>query len=138
MLSFREIETYLQRFEPHLRDIAFELRNLIAEAEPEANEIIRWFGMSYCQPGHTQPVSRGICQICLERDHVRLAFIQGVFLPDPHGLLEGDRKAKRFVRIYQFDEAPWDALKELIDLSARFDPYTKQFRPANRANKATV
>lgn len=128
MLSIREVETVLQRVEPRLRDIVFELRNLIAEAEPEANEIIRWFGLSYCQPGHIQPVYRGICNIGLESDHIRLEFNLGVFLPDPKHLLMGDRKAKRFVRIYAYEEAPWDDLKALIDASARFDPYTQTFR----------
>lgn len=128
MLSIREVDTVLQRVEPRLRDIVFELRNLIAEAEPEANEIIRWFGLSYCMPGHTQPVARGICQICLEHDHISLAFIHGAFLPDPKHLLMGDRIAKRFVRIYTYEEAPWDDLKALIDAAARFDPYTQTFR----------
>jgi hypothetical protein len=129
MLSIRELETVLQRVEPRLRDIVFELRNLVAEVEPEANEIIRRFGLSYCQPGSTQPVYRGICNIGLESDHVRLEFNLGVFLPDPQHLLTGDRKAKRFVRIYNYEEAPWDDLKALIDAAARFDPYTQTFRP---------
>jgi len=130
MLSIHEVDTVLQRVEPRLRDIVFELRNLVAEAEPQANEIIHWFGLSYCQPGYTQPVSRGICQIWLQPDHIQVAFLQGAFLPDPQHLLTGDRIAKRFLRIYSYEEAPWDDLKALIDAAARYDPYTQTFRPS--------
>ena len=129
MLSIREIETFLQKTQPHLRDIVFELRNLIAEVAPDATEIIQWRGLTYYHQAHGGPVSAGICQIGIHPDHVRLAFIHGAFLPDPNHLLEGDRKAKRFVRIFQYDQAPWEDLRVLITLSARFDPYTQQFRP---------
>lgn len=132
MLSIHEVGTVLQRVEPRLRDIVFELRNLVAEAEPQANEIVRWFGLSYCQPGFTQPVYHGICNIGLESDHIRLEFNLGVFLPDPQHLLTGDRKAKRFLRIYSYEEAPWEDLKALIDAAARFDPYTQTFREKTR------
>jgi hypothetical protein len=58
----------------------------------------------------------------LQRDRVRLAFIHGAFLPDPKGLLKGDRQYKRYVKITSFDQAPWDDLQDLIAASARFDP----------------
>jgi hypothetical protein len=62
------------------------------------------------------------------RPHVQLAFIHGSFLPDPHGLLQGNTQYKRFVRIYSYEEAPWEALKELIQASSRFDPRTQTFK----------
>ena len=122
MLPLREIETFLQRTPPHLQEIVLELRNLIVSAAPDAVEVVRWGGLSYFHEGRGGIVSAGICQIGLDKDHIRLAFIHGAFLSDPHGLLEGTQKAKRFIRIESYDDAAWETLKELITASARFDP----------------
>jgi hypothetical protein len=58
----------------------------------------------------------------MERDHIRLAFIHGTFLPDPKSLLQGDRQYKRYVKIAALGQAPWDGLQDLITDSANFDP----------------
>ncbi len=122
MLSLHEIETFLQRTPAHLQEIALELRNLIADAAPDAVEVIRWGGLSYFHEGRGGIVSAGIAQIGIHEDHVRLAFIHGAFLPDPKKLLVGKQKAKRFVRIESFDDAPWNDLRDLIAASSKFDP----------------
>lgn len=122
MLPLHEVETFLQNSPAHLQEIALELRNLIVTAAPDAVEVIRWKGLSYFHEGRGGIVSAGICQIGLHNDHIRLAFIHGAFLPDPHRLLEGTRKVKRFVRLESFDDAPWDYLRGLIQASSNFDP----------------
>jgi hypothetical protein len=124
LLPIHQIETFLQYTPVSLQDIVLELRNLIAAVASDAVEVVRWGGLSYYHEGRGGIVSAGICQIGIEKDHVQLAFIHGAFLPDPNHLLTGTRKAKRFVRIESYDEAPWEALKELIAASAKFDPRT--------------
>ena len=110
---------------PGLMDIVIEIRNIIAEVTPDANEEIQPRGLIYYDASRGGHVSANICQVSLQEDHIRLAFIQGVFLQDPHGLLqsEGDRIAKRFIDLYDFDMVPWQKLKDLIKASAAFDPY---------------
>jgi len=122
MQPTRDIEIYLAHLPPELRDIVFELRSIIASIAPTATETIHRGGFTYYHAERGGPVSAGICQIGLQRDHIRLAFIHGAFLPDPQGLLEGDRLYKRYVKIYSFDQAPWDDVQELITASANFDP----------------
>ena len=123
MLPLHEVETFLQHTPAHLQEIVLELRNLIAEVAPDAVEVVRWGGLSYFHEGGGGIVSAGICQIEIHTDHIRLAFIHGVFLPDRHGLLEGSQKAKRFIRIESFDEAPWEYFRELILSASKFDPH---------------
>ena len=106
-----------------MQDIVFELRNIIATVAPSATEVILWKGINYFFQERGGPVSAGICQINVLEDHVRLGFIHGAYLPDPRGLLEGDRKVKRFVRLTSYENAPWDALRDLILASSQFDPY---------------
>ena len=122
MLPFHQIETFLQRIPPQLQDIVLELRNIITSVAPDVAEVVRWGGLSYFHEGRGGIVSAGICQIGIHEDHIRLDFIHGAFLPDPHHLLSGTQKAKRIVRIKKYDDAPWDYLKELIIASAKFDP----------------
>ncbi len=122
MQPTRDVDVYLAHLPSELRDIVFELRSIIATVAPAATETFHRKGFTYYHAERGGPVSAGICQINLERDHIRLAFNHGAFLPDPRGWLEGDRLYKRYVKIYSFDQAPWDDLQELIAASARFDP----------------
>jgi hypothetical protein len=128
MISIRELEDHFRYLPPALMEIMFEIHSLVGHIAPGATTEIRRGGISYYDAGRGGPVSAGICQVLVKPDHIRLAFIHGAFLPDPRGLLEGgDRLAKRFVRIYSFEEASWEALEELIRLHSRFDPYTQTF-----------
>jgi hypothetical protein len=126
MLPIHQIESFLQQTPPRLQEIVLELRNIIASVAPDAVEVVRWGGLSYFHAGRGGIVSAGICQIGIHKDHVRLAFIHGAFIPDPRSLFEGSQKYKRFVRIESYDEAPWDYLEQLILASSQFDPRSIQ------------
>jgi len=122
MLPFHQVETFLQHAPAHLQDIVLELRNIIISIAPDAVEVVRWGGLSYFHEGRGGIVSAGICQIGIHEDHIRLAFIHGAFLPDPHHLLHGTQKAKRYVRIETYEDAPWEYLKEMVASASKFDP----------------
>jgi hypothetical protein len=122
MLPLHEVEAFLQHTPAFLQEIVLELRNIVASVASDAVEVVRWGGLSYFHAGRGGIVSAGICQIGIHENYVRLDFIHGAFIPDPHGLLEGTQIAKRFVKIPSYDTAPWEQLKELIAASSRFDP----------------
>jgi hypothetical protein len=126
MLPTNAIITHFQHIDPELLDIMLELRNIIASVAPTATEDIQWNGLTYYDASRGGHVSAGICQINLQENHIRLAFIHGAFLQDPEGLLicEGKRIAKRYVRIDKYETAPWKSLKDLIQASSNFDPYS--------------
>ena len=126
MLPERSVENYLQQVPAELRDIVLEIRNIVASVAPEATESQHSRGFSYYYKERGGPVSAGICQIGIYHDHIRLGFIHGAFLPDPEGLLVGEPKYKKHVRIYHYEEAPWEHLKQLIEASSRFNPYTQK------------
>jgi hypothetical protein len=89
---------------------------------------LRWAGYPAQKPA--RDFAAGICQVGLYPDHIRLAFIHGVFLPDPAGLLTvpakaagmRNRLAKRWIDLHAYDEVPWDAVRALIAAHAQFDP----------------
>ena len=123
-LSTVEVERFLSHSRPEVREIALELRNLIALTCPKATERILWGGLSYHDSAKGGPVKGAICQIEPERDRVRIAFIHGARLRDPDSLLAGDRLSKRYVSIDSYEHAPWNAICGLIAQAAALDPST--------------
>ncbi len=71
-----------------------------------------------------EAVKGGLCQIEVHAEHMHLSFVHGAFIDDPQGLLQGERVAKRYVRLGTYKSTPWDASGELICAAARFDPAT--------------
>jgi hypothetical protein len=125
-LSNAEVERFLNRHPAPLREIALELRNLVAMVAPQASERILWGGLSYYDAQKGGPVKGGICQIELQAGVVRLSFIHGAFLDDPCGLLEGKQRYKKYVTLHSYDETPWEELEALMRASAMFDPASVQ------------
>jgi len=127
MLTLREVEAHFAHLPPEQLEVVLELRNLAAQAVPDACEELRRGGVVYFHPGGG-PVSAGICGIQVRRDHIRLYFTHGAFLPDPHRLLiDEGRLVMRYARIDSYESAPWDALRVLIALHASFNPRTQTF-----------
>ena len=126
MLSTGYLENKLKYLKPEFLDIVLELRNLIVSVAPEATEVLQRSGISYYFEDKGGPVSAGICKIGFKSDHIRLVFLHGAFLPDPNHLLQGNQIAMREIKITSFGDTPWEELGELIDLSSRYNPYTRQ------------
>lgn len=126
MLPTSVIENHFRSLPPEKLEILLELRNLVAKAEPGAEEVIRRQGLVYYNSQRGGPVSAGICQILIIHGEIRLSFIHGAFLPDPAYLLvnEGDRLAKRYVPLPAYDQVPWKEIEALIQAHSQFDPYT--------------
>ncbi len=124
MLSIHEIEDYFRNTDPALLEIVLELRNIIFSVAPAATEMIQWKGISYFDAERGGTVSGGICQVHVINGTVRLGFIHGAFLRDPKHLLQGTRKAKRYLEIESYEAAPWEDIRTLIKASSEFDPYS--------------
>lgn len=116
-LSNAEVEGFLAFARPEIRDIALELRNLVAAVCPSATEKILWGGLSYHNSAKGGPVKGAICQIELERDQVRISFIHGVRLSDPDSWLTGNQMSKRHLAIDSYEQAPWDEIRGLGEIS---------------------
>jgi hypothetical protein len=127
MLPHGALEAILAPYPPELGDIAREIRSIVAQEAPGATETFRKNYFNYYFAERGGPVSAGICQVGLYPDHIRLAFIHGAFLPDPAGLLQGNRLAKRWIDLHAYDEIPWEAVRALIAAHAQFDPRSNSY-----------
>jgi hypothetical protein len=90
------------------------LRAMVLDAMPEANETL------FAKENHIAysfSTSRRdtICYICPLKDYVRLGFMYGTHLPDPHQLLIGEGKRLRHVKVRTIEGASKPALKHLVE-----------------------
>jgi len=90
---------FLEAYGPHIMDLALALREMILEEAPDASESIYqvytvaiWFGFS----GKMKDM---FCYIATNARHVNLGFPRGASLPDPHGVLEGEGKTMRHIKL---------------------------------------
>lgn len=108
------VESFIRHAAPPVRGILRELRGLIREVLPEAREEIKWGRPVYS-------LSRIVCYLAAARDHASLGFYRGVELRDPRGLLEGDGKKLRHLRIYRLEDIRPRWFGSLLREAARLD-----------------
>ena len=90
------VEELLAEHTPAIREAAERLRRIVAGTVPQATEKAHGFWHSI---NYRHPDAGYFCGIFPRPDAVLLVFEFGVLLPDPEGILEGDGKQVRQVRI---------------------------------------
>lgn len=97
-------------------DLLKELRQLINDASPELNEDFKW--------GVPVWTSNGlVCAISGFKDHVKINFFKGVFLPDPKKIINSGLESKehRSVNFNKVDKPDKAALTALVRAAAAYN-----------------
>lgn len=96
------------------------------QAMPQARETL-YAGQNHLGYGFSGRMSERICYICPMRDYVRLGFMYGATLPDPDGLLVGEGKRLRHIKIRSMADAQNASIVALIEAANahRHDAPTK-------------
>ena len=107
------IEGFFAKQPPHLRVILEALRGAIQEAAPDATASLKW-GMPNFAIGRAM-----MCALAGFKSHVNLivAGPPGAFA-DPRGLLEGDGKTGRHLKLRTLDELPRDDVRRWVHAAA--------------------
>lgn len=119
-----DLKAFLDALSPETRQLVSALRKVVRRTVPDAEESLLWGGLSYHRPQVGGRVKGAVCQIGAKEGQVRLDFIHGIRLPDPCGLLQGDRLSKRFVPIGTVADAERPEIIALIQEAAALDPTT--------------
>ena len=117
-----ELERLLAELAPANRKIIMAIRNMIRRVAPDVEETVLWGGLSYHRPEIGGRVKGAVCQIGFKVDRVRLDFIHGIRLCDPHRLLRGKSVSKRFVPMDSLEDTKRPEIAELIREAASLDP----------------
>jgi hypothetical protein len=107
------VDGFFKKQPPHLRPITDALRALVTEAAPDATSSIKW-GMPFYAVGEGM-----MCAIGAHKSHVNLILSgpPGTF-DDPDGLLAGDGKTGRHLKVTRVDELPRDDVRRWLRIAA--------------------
>ena len=108
-----EIDRFLEGYPPDIRDLAHQVRALVASVTPDADEYLKrgwkviWYGFGPKMPDQ-------FAVVMPTRNHVGLGFAYGRDLPDPKGRLEGTGKRMRHVKLRTAADAADPAIAALL------------------------
>ena len=95
-----ELASFIDKFEPSfaklIRECRAELRRLLPTAVEIVYDNYNFFVIGYCS---TERPSDCIVSIAAASNGVGLSFYRGASVPDPEGLLQGEGKQNRFIRL---------------------------------------
>jgi hypothetical protein len=107
------VDTFLKGYAPQVREIAVKARETIFAVFPEATEKV-YPGWKVIQYGAGAEMKSVFAAISPQRERVNLGLAHGADLPDPDGLLQGDGKAIRHIKLTSPEAAGTPAVRELI------------------------
>jgi hypothetical protein len=107
------VEGFFARQPPHLAPILAELRGMIAEAAPGATGAIKWGMPFYSVDGNM------MCALAAFKSHVNLILSgpPGTYA-DPGGLLEGDGKTGKHLKLRALADLPRAAVRGWLKTAA--------------------
>jgi hypothetical protein len=91
------VNTYINNLKPEIAPLFLAIRACILEAFPAFNESIKW---KDCLVYGT---TKNHIQTVVGKGKISLIFFEGVLLADKYGLLEGEGKKARTMRITSLD-----------------------------------
>ena len=107
------VDTFLKGYPPPVREIAVKAREVILSVMPDATEKV-YPGWKVIQYGAGTDMKSVFAAISPQRERVNLGLANGADLEDPDGLLEGDGKAIRHVKLTSLEAAGAPAVKALV------------------------
>jgi hypothetical protein len=115
--DYGTFEDSLARSSAHARGLAYQLRQLVADVMPEVVEV-PWPKMRMASYGvGPKKKTEHFCYISAQKDDVNLGFYYGAELPDPEGLLRGNGKLLRHVKIRESKDIGSRALRHLLEVA---------------------
>lgn len=117
--DYGTFEDALAKAGPHARELACQLRALVAAVMPEVVEV-PWPSMRMASYGvGPKKKSEHFCYISAQKDDVNLGFYYGAELPDPKGLLQGTGQLLRHVKIREAKAIRGRALRQLLKAASK-------------------
>jgi hypothetical protein len=96
----KQLDRFLAAFTPEIEALTRVVLEKMRSRMPNAVEMVYDnYNALVCGFGPTEKVSHAIFSIAVYPKHLNLFFLQGVELPDPKGLLQGEGSVVRHIRI---------------------------------------
>jgi hypothetical protein len=95
----RELIRFLKRFDPAIRELALEARELVLRVLAPSNESILDVYVLAMNYGFSERMKDQIVYVGVYAKHINLGFYWGAQMDDPEGVLEGGGKQLRDIKI---------------------------------------
>ena len=114
--SARQLEGFTAKYEPWVAKLARVCRRAMRRRLPTANELVydnyQFLAIGYCP---NERPSDAIVSLAISPKGVSLCLIHGAKLPDPDGIMQGEGKQTRFVRLASANTLSEPAVRRIID-----------------------
>ena len=114
MSKEKNVETYVRSLEAGQRALVQKLRRLVKAQAPHLVEVMKWGNVCWVGAGN-------VCLIHVADDHLDFGFFMGTSLPDPKGILVGNGKFLRMVKVRKAADIRPRALAGVIASAIRLD-----------------
>jgi hypothetical protein len=96
----KQLAKFVAKFEPRHQALIRSVRRALRRRLPTANELV-WDNYNFFVIGYsaTERPSDTVLSLAGGANGVGLSFYRGASLPDPHGILLGEGKQNRFIRL---------------------------------------
>ena len=95
----KELIHFLKRFDPSIRELALDARELVLKVLAPSNESILDVYVLALNYGFSERMKDQVVYIAVYNKHINLGFYWGVRMDDPQGVLEGSGKQLRHIKI---------------------------------------
>jgi len=95
----KELIRFLQRFDPAIRELALDARELVLRVLAPSHESILDTYVLAMNYGFSERMKDQVVYIGVYTKHINLGFLWGARMDDPEGLLEGEGKQLRHIKI---------------------------------------
>jgi hypothetical protein len=117
------VDVFIEKFEPGIAECIRACRSELRRQLPGAFELVydnySFFVIGFCP---TERPSDCIVSLAASANGVALSFYRGVEVPDPDGLLQGDGKQNRFVRLPDVSALHAPCVQTLIQAASYLGP----------------
>jgi hypothetical protein len=95
----RDLIRFLKRFDPAIRELALEARELVSRVLAPSNESILDVYVLAMNYGFSERMKDQVVYIGVYAKHINLGFYWGAQMDDPEGVLKGSGKQLRHIKI---------------------------------------
>jgi len=95
----KELIRFLKRFDPAIRELALDARELVLRVLEPSNESVLDVYALAMNYGYSERMKDQAVYIGVYKNHVNLGFYRGALMDDPEGVLKGTGKQLRHIQI---------------------------------------
>lgn len=133
-----ELISYLAEYDLRVGELALRLREILLNEAPDSTEIpYKSYAVSLIYT-FTGRWPDGFCYIGIYSNHVNLGFHRGADLDDPDGILIGDGKAMRHIKIMKPEDLKSPYLKKFIKAAIKNSKASIAAKEKKRKESAAV